>query len=165
MDRSGSLCDKRESINIEPLSLKLNKRIILERRQSFISTNKKGSTHGGQSDCVIEMPIPHKDDKSDYFNQSHYDDRLYPDRSDNKRGNKSSAKIDRSVSFCNKRESINIEPFSVELNKRIMQRNQSFISTKKERSSHDNESDSDIEMLTPPKEPISDFSSGKRVYH
>ncbi|KII68877.1 hypothetical protein RF11_08222 [Thelohanellus kitauei] len=160
MDRSGSICDKRHSMNIEPLSLKLNKRIMLERNKSFICTNKKGSTHGGQSDCVIEMPMLHIDHTSDSYNMSHYDASSDPDRSDNKSGKNKSVKRDRSVIFCHERESINIEALSVQSNKPIMhQRNQSFFSPNKERSSQDDESDSDIEMMLPPPETTSEGSS------
>ncbi|KII73857.1 hypothetical protein RF11_08229 [Thelohanellus kitauei] len=157
MDRSVSFCDKPESINIEPLSLKLNKRIMLERNQSFNSINKKGSTHGGQSECVIEIPIPHKDHKSYSYNKSHHEVSSDPDRSDNKSEKKISIKMDQAVSFCDELESINIEALSVQFNKPIMpQRNQSFISTNKEVSSHGDESDSDIEMMLPPPGPTSE---------
>ncbi|KII73854.1 hypothetical protein RF11_08226 [Thelohanellus kitauei] len=166
MDRSGSLCDNRDSINIEPLSLKLNKRIMLERNQSFISTNIKGSSHGAQSDCVIEMPMLHKDQESDSYNKSHYEVSSDPDRSDNNCRKKISVKIDRAVSFCHERESINIEALSVQSNKQIMpQSNQSFISNNKERTSHDDESDSDIEMMLPPPRNPSEGSSETCVSH
>ncbi|KII73846.1 hypothetical protein RF11_08217 [Thelohanellus kitauei] len=166
MDQSISFCYKQESINIEPLSLKLNKRIILEKHQSFISTNKKGSTHGGQSDCVIEIPMPHKDQESDSYKTSHYDVSSDPDRSNNSCRNKISVKMDKAVSFCDERESINSNPLSVKSNKLIMhQSNQSEICTQKEVSSHDDESDSDIEMMLPPPETIPDFSSEIIVAH
>ncbi|KII73843.1 hypothetical protein RF11_08214 [Thelohanellus kitauei] len=74
--------------------------------------------------------------------------------------------MDRSFSFCDERESINSDPLSVKSNKLIMpQSNQSFISTPKQVSSHDDESDSDIEMMLPPPETTSEGSSEIVVAH
>ncbi|KII73851.1 hypothetical protein RF11_08223 [Thelohanellus kitauei] len=164
--RSVSFCDKRESINIEPLSLKLNKRIMLERKQSFISTNKNDSHHGYQSDCVTKMPIHHEDNKLDSYNKSYYDVSSDPNRSDNKSETIKSVKMDQAVSFCDERESINIEPRNVQSYKpTVPQSNQSFISTNKERSSHDDESDNEIEMMLPPPETTSEGSSEIFISH
>ncbi|KII68532.1 hypothetical protein RF11_04566 [Thelohanellus kitauei] len=97
---------------------------------------------------------------------SHNEVSFDPYHFDNERGKTICVKMEPSVNISDKHESINNEPLGVQFNKRIpRQGNQSSISTKKEGSSSDDESDSDIEMVLSHQENISGFSSGKRVSH